>query len=87
MEVNRLAHVSQDSWFPEVPPGTLIADHVNGGTITIPFSEEQEREIASADGLPLSAEKNSVTFRVFCIALGMVVIAVGGGLYYARKKI
>ena len=88
VEVNRLDKVSQNSWLPEVPPGTIIADHINGGTVTIPFSEEQQKEIlAKAEGLtPPTGGIGYLILRVFCVTLGFIMIIVGIYSRCTRKK-
>jgi hypothetical protein len=80
INVERLENVTPENWLPEVLPGTVISDHINGGTITIPFSDEQRKKIIekAENMLPASSEsKYTLIFRIVCITLGIIMIIFG----------
>jgi hypothetical protein len=46
VEVRHLDSVSQEGWFPEIPPGTTIANHITGKNSSVPWSSRQRQLIA-----------------------------------------
>ena len=51
-EVRHLGSVSQEDWFPKIPPGTTIVNHITGNNTAVPWSSRQRQLIAKqAEGV------------------------------------
>ena len=75
-EVRHLDKVDPATWFPEIPPGTVVVDHIVGENITLPWSDRQKKLLAKQreDLVPSLASPISSTFRKVCFAVGLLLI-------------
>ncbi len=45
-QVRHLYNVKQAAWFPDIPPGTAVANHITGKNTSLPWSKRQREIIA-----------------------------------------
>lgn len=88
IQVTPLKDVRQDTWFPEIPPGTAVANHITGEDTSIPFSDRQRELIAeqSENLVPPLKSSDSSRVRMICVALTVSLILLAIVIRFRRKK-
>lgn len=63
IEVRHLDKVAQTAWFPEIPPGTAVSDHIAGKTYSVPWSDQQREIMAKQAEAQWSAQQREIIAR------------------------
>ena len=88
VEVRRLGSVSQQDWFPEIPPGTAIVNHITDENSSVPHSSRQQQLIAlqAEEAVPAVDSPISRSYRtIFTIAVTALLAIVVVALLVRRK--